>query len=307
MGVEFKETLPVDLITHVLAMCGQKGERWFDELLAAIADLERAWKISVGKPFAGIEYNFVAEALRESDGVPVVLKIAPPFETTEIFGEAKFLSLHDGQGCVRLLAEDRERFAILLERAVPGLALHEEFAKAYPEFIDSAVDVLKGVLRKPPSDLADVPMLDDWFNNFRRHSEGTKFPQEMRRRAVEIYGRLSRRSEHIYYLHGDFHPGNIVTATREKFLAIDPKGIVGHIGCDIAVFLLNLERWQRNSTDLEAQLNDAIKGFAAAFDLTTAEIREWVYCHMVIGAWWNFEDMPEFYDATEAFPVVWDL
>jgi streptomycin 6-kinase len=85
-------------------------------------------------------------------------------------------------------------------------------------------------------------------------------------------------------------------------VAIDPKGIVGHVGYDIAVFLINLERWQRQNPDIDGLLSNAIYAFAAAFTLSETEVREWVFAHMVIGAWWNFEDMPELYVPEVAMP-----
>ncbi len=305
MSNTFKDALPQELVTHITAICGSRGEAWFDRLPQIINELESEWSISVRQPFPGIEYNFVAPAITNS-GEDVVLKIAPPFELTEIHGEAKYLSCRHGHGAVKLLAEDRERKAILLERAIPGRALHEEFSSSPLDCIEPAISVLKRNLLPAPSDMADVPTLDDWFENFRRYSE-TDFPKRMAEKAFEIYERLSANREKTYYIHGDYHLGNIVTAEREEFLAIDPKGIVGHVGYDIAVFLINLERWQRETHDLESILDTAIRRFAEAFDLSEREVREWVFAHMVIGAWWNFDDMPELYDAELAMPAIWSV
>ena len=305
MDAAFKDSLPSELVTHVLEMCGQKGDEWFASLPATIAELERQWNVRVGNPFPGIEYNYVAEAEGE-ENLPLVIKIAPPFETVEIHGEARFLRVAQGRGAVELIAEDRERKAILIERALPGKALHEEFASSPIDSIEPAIDVLKEILRPAPDEMGDVITLDKWFENFRRYKK-TDFPQQMAEKAFEIYERLSCQPEKTFYIHGDYHPGNVVTAQREQFLAIDPKGIVGHIGYDIAVFLINLERWQRNMPGVNELLEHAIKKFAEAFGLTDLEVREWVFAHMVIGAWWNYEDMPNLYDPQVAMPLVWHL
>lgn len=306
MTTAFRDTLPSELVTHVTEMCGARGEVWFAELPQIISGLENKWKIRAGMPLQGIEYNFVAEA-RTEDEVPVVLKIAPPFETTEIHGEAKFLRSRNGNGCVRLLAEERQQKAILLERALPGRALHEEFADQPMDCVDPGIDALKRILQPPPTDMADVPTLDGWFDNFGRRYHDSAFPAELAQKALEIYSRLRGDRAKLAYIHGDFHPGNIVTGTRERFQVIDPKGIVGHVGYDVAVFLINLERWQRNNIDLAFLLERAIARFAAAFNMTAREIREWVFAHMVIGAWWNFEDMPSLYDPEVAMPAIWHL
>ena len=40
-------------------------------------------------------------------------------------------------------------------------------------------------------------------------------------------------------LHGDLHHDNILTATREPYLAIDPKGLVGNRAYDVTAAMLN--------------------------------------------------------------------
>jgi streptomycin 6-kinase len=135
----------------------------------------------------------------------------------------------------------------------------------------------------------------------------TAFPAEPSRKATEIYHRLSKQPNKTFYLHGDFHPGNVVTADRSAFLAIDPKGIIGHIGYDLAVFLNNLHWWQRESPNVEAFLNDAVTQFSESFQISESEIREWAFAYMVIGAWWNFEDMPEHYDGDVAMTDIWGV
>ena len=302
----FKESIPGELVKHVTAICGERGEQWFDDLPRIIRELEREWDISVGEPFPGIEYNLVVEAA-DRKGNAIVIKIAPPFETVEIHGEAKYLRLHEGKGVIRLFAEDRERKAILLERAVPGVALHERFVGDPFGCIDPAIKVLKRSLQASPDDMSDVPTLNEWFDRFEKRFRGTGFPEEFAVRAIEVYRRLSANAAEKLYIHGDFHPGNVVTATREEFLIIDPKGIVGHIGYDIAVFLVNLERWQRENVDKSALLDESVRRFGEAFGLSQREVREWVFATLVIGDWWNFEDMPALYSGGLARANAWNI
>ena len=305
MTATFKDTLPEELVTHISEICGLRGEAWFEELPEIIRELEDQWSLRVLDPFPGIEYNFVAPAVRE-DGTDVVVKISPPFDRIEIHCEANYLRTRNGKAVIKLLAEDREKRSILLERAIPGHALFRVFSDDPKGSIRPAIEVLRFALRPPPADMTDVGTLDNWFNNFRRYRY-TDFPKHHAEKALEIYERLSVQSGYAYYLHGDFHPGNIATATREPYLLIDPKGIVGHIGYDVAVFLNNLLWWQREHNDLGQFLSEAIERFSAAFSIETLELREWAYAYMVIGAWWNLEDMPELYDASVAISDIWGV
>jgi streptomycin 6-kinase len=305
MTATFKDTLPQDLVKHISAICGPRGEEWFDELPRTISKLEDQWSLRVLEPFPGIEFNFVAPAV-PSNGGNAVVKISPPFDRIEIYCEAKYLKTRDGNSVIYVLDQDREKRAILLERAMPGQALFKEFSQNPEASIQPAVQVLRSVLRPPPADMMDVDTLDNWFNNFRRYRE-TDFPKHQAEKAFEIYNRLSRQNDRTYYLHGDFHPGNIVTATREPYLLIDPKGIVGHIGYEIAVFMNNLSWWRKGEPNLGEFLQDAFSQFSAVFEVDEFELRQWAYAYTVIGSWWNFEDMPEHFDADVAMTDIWGV
>jgi streptomycin 6-kinase len=303
MSQSFKNSLPGELVTHVSAICGDRGVAWLDELPKTIRRLERRWDVIVEAPFPGIEFNYVAPASRPN-GEQVVVKISPPYERTEIFQEARYLRERSGEGAVGLRDVARAHKAILLERALPGEALFRRFKDDPPACIVPAINLLKNILRPVPDDLKDVELLDNWFSMFQRYKE-TEFPNDLAARATDLYYSLSKQTDRTFYLHGDFHPGNIVTSGRSRILAIDPKGIVGHIGYDIAVFLNNLFWWQRKNPRVEDFLQDAINKFSDSFEMKQSAVREWAFVYMVIGAWWNFEDMADLYDASVAMADIW--
>ena len=301
-----KRDLPANLVLHVTAICGEKGEAWLRELPAIITELERAWSIVVDEPFAAGEFNFVAPATGP-DGALTVLKIAPPFVTNEIIGEANYLRHRDGHGAVRLVDEDPVRRAILIERALPGKNLAERFAGNEPGAVQPAIDVMRCLLVPPsPADRDGITTLDHWFDGLRRHG-ATDFPGSYAAKALEFYETLSTQRGREAYLHGDFHPGNVVTARRSPYLAIDPKGIIGHVGYDIAVFLNNFHWWQEGKPDIYARLDMAITQFSKAFEIDPLELRQWAFAQMVLGAWWNFDEMPQHYDNEVAKADIWNV
>src|SRR5688572_21548163 len=165
MADTFKDALPTDLVKRITAICGKKGEEWFDRLPYLVAELEKKWACKVIEPFPGIEFNFVARAATGS-GEEVVLKIAPPFDPPEIFAEAKYLRTRNGNSAVRLIAEDRKRHAILIERAIPGEALFKRFEDDPLQCVEPAIRLLRSILRPAPVDQSDVDTLDRWFTNF---------------------------------------------------------------------------------------------------------------------------------------------
>jgi streptomycin 6-kinase len=305
MTTRFKDSLPNELVAHVTSMCGSKGVKWLDELKGVVRELEQRWSLKVLEPFAAGEFNFVAPSVR-GDGELAVLKISPPFESNEIAGEAAFLRSRNGAGSVRLIAEDISRLAILIEHAVPGKNLAELFSEDPPQAIGPAIDVLAAILSPPPPS-SEIKTLDNWFDGMRRKHPLTSFPTDYVNKALNIYDELSRDSDRTFYLHGDFHPGNIVSATRKPFLAIDPKGIIGHIGYEVAVFLNNYHWWQETRSDIRPRLDKAVTRFADALDIDPFELRKWAFAQMVLGAWWTFEDMPEIYAGEVAKADIWDV
>src|SRR5687768_4622301 len=142
MHVRFTEDLPSELVSHVKAGCGLAGERWLVELQGIIRLLEKRWSIDVGKPFAGIEYNFVAPATAKN-GDPVVVKIAPPWDPVEIHCEAAYLRDRSGEGCVRLFDEALDCRAVLIERILPGKSFADHFAGREPDSLGPAIEALK--------------------------------------------------------------------------------------------------------------------------------------------------------------------
>jgi streptomycin 6-kinase len=93
---------------------------WLDELPGLIADLERDWDITVGRPFPDATEAFVAEVFAPE---PAVLKLMIPRPGDHARHEITVLRLANGDGCARLLRADEPRGALLLERL--GRPLHE--------------------------------------------------------------------------------------------------------------------------------------------------------------------------------------
>ncbi len=307
MDESYSHPLPRELVNHVSGICGAGGDSWLAGLHAQVDELRVQWSIEVHEPFAAGEFNFVAPATHLRDGCDAVLKVAPPYTDREYLREAEFLRVRDGRGAVRLLEQDIERRAILIERAVPGANLAEIFETAKHGSLAPAIAVLRRLVEKPPHDLFHRKSVDEWFDGLRRfHEKG--FPANYAIKALKIYERLTASEDSTYYLHGDFHPANVVSATREEYLAIDPKGVIGPVGYDIAVFLNNFHWWQENDPDVRPKLDAAVLSFSDAFDMSPIDLRQWAYAQMVLGAWWSFDEMPEHYnDATVAKADIWNV
>ena len=295
---------PDELVKHVTAICGKRGVEWLAELPRIVSKFERAWGVTTEPAFEKGEFNFVAPAF--SENVDAVLKISPPYSRVEIFAEAEFLQKLDGIGAPRLLQEDRANRAMLIERVRPGVTMDVYFADDPFACVGPAIKVLKSILTPPPYPPAEAQLFYDWFFRFQR-SLDSEFPYEYANKALMIFDRLFQDDERTFHLHGDFHPGNVVSSGQGEFVVIDPKGLVGHVAYDISVFLNNLHWWQKGKAGVQADLFKAARQFGEAFDLDERTIREGAYAGMVIGAWWNFDETPQHYANEVVLADVWDV
>ena len=305
MHKEFRSTLPNKFVENTIALCGERGETWLDSLPETISALEKQWSIKIAGHFRNLSYNYVANALLP-DGKSAVLKIGLPLGDVEIFSEAAYLTAVDGKGAARLFEFDREKQAVLLERVAPGANLRSVFKKDQFRAVPVAIKTLKRLLTPVPEVSDEFIKLDDWFDGLRR-AAGTTFPGDFAERALGFYSELSTDTENIFLLHGDLHHDNILSATREQFLAIDPKGIVGHVGYDIGVFLNNHHDWLEWDTRLDGKLDKAIGEYSAAFGLDQTVIRKWAFCQMVLSWWWMFDEMPDLFGEELGLSDVWKV
>jgi streptomycin 6-kinase len=198
--------------------------------LAALArvalDVAADWGLELGTPFTLSRYSLVAPT---HDGS--VLKVTPP-EDDESDEEGEALELWAGHGAVRLLRRDRARRALLLERLTPGTDLSE-----LPEDEATAITVDLGrALWQPAAQpfrwIGDhVPR---WLDNAEREGgPGT----ELIPLARDLYAGLGEVGR-ATLVHGDLHHHNVL-AGGDRFLAIDPKPMLGEPEFDVAAFLWN--------------------------------------------------------------------
>ncbi len=264
------------------------GERWLSDLPRIVGDIAENWSLQVERHFPNLSYNFVAPCVC-ADGTKAVLKIGFCAEKSEIFDEARLLNNFDGKGAVKLLKFDENRCALLLERLIPGKNLLEicspnDNARA----TRIAIDAMRKFWQTSPAN-HDYPMLENWFDGLSR-TENTIFPQQFARKARTCFEELNSSSEQKFVLHGDLHHENILSATREPFLIIDPKGIIGDIGYETSVFLNNQAHWIWSQPNLEERLNTCVRQFSEAFEIPTQNLRKWAFAQKVLSAWWTFGD-----------------
>ncbi|MGW4499705.1 aminoglycoside phosphotransferase family protein [Micromonospora sp. NPDC004336] len=200
------------------------GRRWLAALPERLAECVARWSLRVGPPFP---YAFASLALPAElpDGTPAVLKLQYP--DPDSAHEATALDHWAGAGSARLLAHDPDRRALLVERCVPGTPLH-----ALPA--DAALDVAVGLLPRlwRPAGPPFTPLAEEaagWRERLPVKWERAGRPYERRLldAALGLLADLVDSQGEQVLVNQDLHAGNVLRATREPWLVIDPKPLTG--------------------------------------------------------------------------------
>lgn len=281
-------TLPGAIERTIIAMHGKAGRAWLDDLPRRVAEYERRWDLQMMPPFGNLSFNYAAPGNR-SDGTSVVLKICYPAK--EVLSEMAALRVADGDGMVRLLAEDVAGATMLLQRAVPGEMLID-----HPDD-EAATRIAAGVMaaswRAAPDD-HPFPTVADWGRGFERmrvRFDGGMgpLPAELTDRAERSFAELVASSAAPIVLHGDLHHYNILR-NADGWLAIDPKGIVGEPAYEIGALMRNrLPPMGDEPAALEVLIR-RLRIVAEVTGLDAERMRRWTVAQALLSAWWTIED-----------------
>ena len=283
--------LSKEFLRNIRETFGDDGSAWLERLPDIITECEQRWSLKVAPPFPTLSYNYVAPA-RRSDGTELVLKIGVP--RSELGREIAALRSYDGRGSVRLLDAQPEQGILLLERLKPGSML----ADLCPENDDEATTIAAGVMRqlwRPITPHHTFIKIENWFEGLTRlRSEFNggcgPFPKRLVETAESLYEDLSQSMDEPVLLHGDLHHFNILSATREPWLAIDPKGVVGEAAYDVGALLRNPFPDVFGWSELDHILDRRAAILAEILDLDRRRVLGWGMAQAVLSAWWSYED-----------------
>jgi streptomycin 6-kinase len=278
-------TIPPALARNVTENWGTDGARWLDALPGLLDEIARDWQLTVGAPYA-LSFNWVC-AVTRADGSPAVLKLGVPAGHLRV--EAEALRIYAGHGAVRLLDEDPDRGALLLEHATPGLMA----AALVPAQDETATAALIGAARRlhraPPAGCT-LPHLRAEGESFRAHLArfpgDDPLPRRLVERAADLFADLCASSPGDRVLHGDLHHDNVLSADREPWLAIDPHGVVGDPGFDCGAMLYNPDPPRRDA-DLLALVPARIDQLADGLAIPVDRVVAWGFVMGVLSEVWT--------------------
>jgi streptomycin 6-kinase len=218
--------IPAKLAATVVEWEGGSGRDWLAQLPGLVSAVSEAWDLELGAPFEpGGNISWVAPAGRR-DGTEAVLKLQHPHPESE--PEATALTAWHGAGAVRLLAHDRNRRALLVERCRPGSPLGDEADPLAAARVGAALGARLHAVPAP----GGLPSLAAVQRAWADELEGrlTRHPVAdpgLARHALVTMRERPDACDHPVLLHGDLNPTNVLAAEREPWLAIDPKPMLG--------------------------------------------------------------------------------
>ena len=227
----FPSTLPVVATVST----SDEGRQWLARLPALVAELRERWSLRLEAPIHGGSCSWVAPAWRPG-GEPAVLKVTWPHR--EAIGEAEGLRLWDGRGIVRLLHAAPEHCAVLIERCEPGDKLGDAEHLDVHERLLIGARLLRELWSVAPPERCGLErvaaLTADWADTAEERMDRLRpdFDPGLVATAVRLLRELPGSAMRDVIVHGDFNPGNVLSAERQPWLAIDAKPMIGDPGYD---------------------------------------------------------------------------
>jgi streptomycin 6-kinase len=214
------------------------ADAWLAALPERVAELEHEWSIRVGSPFANGTEALVVEAVL-ADGTDAVLKLCIPRAGDAARNEVTVLRMAGGDGCVRLLREDIDRGALLLEQLGRPLV---ELGLPIAQRLEILCSAAERMWRpKPDCDLPSGADKGRWLAEF-IPTIWEELGRPCSARSVDhALACASRRvaahdDERAVLVHGDVHQWNALEAGAD-FKLVDPDGLLAEAEYDLGILM----------------------------------------------------------------------
>lgn len=276
----------------ILDVHGEVGAHWLAALPALVAECAARWSLRVLPPYPIESYSFVAPTVR-ANGEAVVLKVGVP--SPELAGQIEALRFWDGSGICRLLEADAARGCLVMERVLPGESLksialasgmHDE------QVTGVALAVMQRLWKPAPAQhafptvealAADLQKLRARFGGGCGPFPTVQVEQAERQFAAWMHARPPM------LIHGDMNWGNILSAQREPWMVIDPKGVVGGPLYDVATFI-NDPPEDLSAAELKRLFARRVAQVAERLGIQREQVKAWAQAHCILAGYWTYED-----------------
>ncbi|WP_448060485.1 aminoglycoside phosphotransferase family protein [Cellulomonas hominis] len=321
VGLATPAALPLPRALREGAGRTTEGAAWLRELPALVAAAARRWELTLGDPFESGSAAWTAPA-RSASGLDGVLKVVFPHD--EARDEAPALHAWAGRGAVRLVADDRPGWCLLLERVRPGQPMSHAGGRTEDLLLAAAGAHAALTAVPPPGDPARpgwdelatrvrsmVTVSADWAHLIEeraaravrgRRAGSAVAPggadrataplagldRGLVRQAVALLHELSTTGPARVVAHGDFNPGNLLRGPHGAWLAIDPKPLRGDPAYDLWPLLSQLgDPFRLDDPGPVLRARTVLVAGAAGLD--PARVAAWATAREVEAALWDWD------------------
>ena len=194
---------------------------------------------------------------------------------------------------MRLLDDDVESRALLLERCRPGNTLWEERERVATGAMG---DVLTRLWERPapPGPFRSlVGAAGIWSEHLTAAYQRGEAPFEMSLLddALEFMATVRPADSSDVVLHQDLHGGNVLRRGGD-WVAIDPKPLVGERAFDLASYVRDRRGLLRDDRDSGAVVRDRLEHLCSVLEVDRDRARGWALAHALA---WSFDAEANFY------------
>jgi len=244
------------------------ADAWLAALPELVRGIEADWSISIGDAYPEATEAFVAEVAC-ADGSAAVVKLIVPRDGDAAAHEIAVLRLAAGEGCARLIRDDVERGALLVERL--GRPLYK-LGLPVRERHEILVAAARNIWRPAPEcGLPTGAEKARWLAEF-VSAMWEEVDRPCTRQAVDHALACAERRHDAHrdelarLVHGDIHQWNALEANG-GFKLVDPDGLLAEPEYDLGIVM--------REDPLDGDLHERARWLAQRTGLDADAIWEW--------------------------------
>ena len=255
---------------------------WALQHVTLISELSQKCNLKDLVPAPDLSYNYIL--LGKQNELPIVLKLSSDRSTIE--KEARALLAFQGHGTVKLLEEDSAHGALLLQRLTPGTSLKSFFPDRDDQAIHIACQVMETLHQAPLPENHTFPHVKEWLEIL---DQSWDIPESLLTQGRTWRDELLSTQGPPILLHGDLHHDNILNHGT-KWIAIDPKGVIGERAYEVCAFLRNPLPTILNHPHLNDLTAARIDLFSTQLNIDPKRLWMWHFVQCILAACWMLED-----------------
>jgi streptomycin 6-kinase len=285
-------------ISNIIAVYGEEGKQWLQELPAHIEYLSQRWNLRFLHAVADLSFSFVAFVKSALNHEILILKTAP--RGGMLSYEVRWLRSFK-KSVPQVLNWDGERNAFLMENLQPGITLKSLVKNgqddAATRIICETILALQAeqvplAAFKHLSELSQaLPILNGHLKNF------------LISKAQSLFRDLCADSEKDVLLHGDLHHDNILQSGA-GWKAIDPHGYVGDAAAEAGVMIRNPFDCFPADASVKKILSRRLDILTESLPFDALKIRAWAFCLTALSAAWDIEGHGQISQKTQEVVLV---